>query len=133
MNYFLDNCLPPKWSVVLNALAEGEGYKIVHLREKFKENAKDVDWLKVLGDEGDWVVVSADLRIRRAPQEREAWREAKLTTFLLHERWSDHTLWEKSWRIVQWWPRIVEQAKGVEPGATFVVPPKFRGGKFIQA
>ena len=120
MKFFLDNNLPPQFSKALQALdVESE---IVHLRDKFDPSTADEIWLPALGEEGDWVVVSGDRRIARSAKLREAWKASKLTTFFLAGGWTNHPLWEQAWRIVRWWPLIIEQAKRVAPGAVFLVP-----------
>lgn len=53
--------------------------------------------------------------------------------FFLDKSWSDHKFWEKAHNLVKWWPRIIEQAGGIEDGAAFQVKCNFSGkGKFVQ-
>jgi hypothetical protein len=33
-------------------------------------------------------------------------------------------LWEQGWRLVKWWPDIVEQSQRIKPPAGFFVPLK---------
>jgi hypothetical protein len=65
--------------------------------------------------------------------EKEALRRLGLAAFILKSGWSQLAHWDKAWRLVRWWPRIVEQANLVHGGAVFLVPVNFRGvGKFEQ-
>ena len=133
MKFFIDNCLPPRWAPALSALADRDEYCVTHLKDKFQRDVKDSEWLLQLGREGDWIIISGDKRITKLPHEREAWRQSHLTAFFLHPSWSDHSMWEKTWRFVRWWPRILEQAQLVKPGAGFIVPVNFgNAGKFEQ-
>ncbi len=133
MKFFLDNCLPPSWAPALCALVEGD-YQITHLREKFEADTPDVEWLRKLGEEGDWVVISGDLRITRNKHEVETWNQARLTAFFFEKAWNSQKLWEKTWRFIRWWPRIIEQSEGVTPGAGFFIPLNYGAvGKFTQA
>lgn len=133
MKFFLDNNLPPKWAPALEALT-GNGVIVQHVRDLFPDNhaVKDVQWIERLHRERGWTVLSGDLRITKNPHERAAFLSTDLTMFFLDKSWGSHTLWDKSWRIVRWWPRILEQAKLVKPPAAFVVPLNFGSGQFEQ-
>jgi hypothetical protein len=86
-----------------------------------------------LGQEGDWIVISGDIRIWKNPHEKEAWRASGLTVFFLTSSWSKQRLWEKAWRLIRWWPRIIELATIVEAGAAYEVPLKYGAkGKLRQ-
>jgi hypothetical protein len=96
----------------------------------FQHDVADVDWIKKLGEDGDWIIISGDVRITRNVHEREAWKTSGLTAFFLPKQWSTHGMWEKTWRIVRWWPLVVEQANRVKSGAGFIIPLHFGNGKF---
>lgn len=116
----------------MGALTEPDGHEVVHLRDRFSPNTKDIDWISDLGQEGEWVVISADLRITKNKHEREAWRQAAITIFFFAKGWQNQDFWEQSWRLVRWWPRIAEQAELVQPGAAFQIPLSYKSGKFKQ-
>lgn len=122
MKFFFDNNLPPALTRGICALSEPEGHEVVHLRQKFPPNIADTNWIDRLGREGHWVIISGDLRIFKNRHEREAWRSAGLTTFFLAKGWINHRFWDQAWRLVRWWPMIVEVAELFEPGAAFEVP-----------
>ncbi|MGB7161137.1 MAG: hypothetical protein WBD40_23960 [Tepidisphaeraceae bacterium] len=133
MKFFVDNCLPPRWGPALDALSKEDGHEVLHLRQKFAANTTDIDWIGELAGEGNWVILSGDMRITKLPHEREAWRQAQLTAFFLHKSWSAFRMWDKTWRIVRWWPRIIEQSGLVRAGAGFVIPVNFgTAGAFEQ-
>lgn len=58
-------------------------HQVVHLKDRFAANTLDETWMSALARETDWVIVSADLRIRKNPHEVEAWKAAGHTTFFL--------------------------------------------------
>lgn len=127
MRFFLDNNLSPTYCALLRALDPDK--KIHHLRERWPPSTHDDVWLPALAAEGDWVVLSGDVRISKSAKLREAWKAAapKLTTFFLAPGWTNLGFWEQAWRIVRWWPLITEQSDRMEPGAVFLVP---AGGAF---
>lgn len=127
MRFFLDNCLAPAFARALDALAEAAAYpSVVHSRSKFPPATTDVEWIRALGRERDWVIVSGDPRITRHRHEREAWVESGLTAFFLTKGWMNLKLWDQAWHLVRWWPMLVEQARRIRPGAGFFVPLKGR-------
>lgn len=130
MRFFLDNCLSPKFARALDALEGGEGHRVHHLVDKFpdRRDIPDREWIRALAEERDWVIVSGDPRITRNAAEREAWLESGLTAFFLGKGWMTVRLWDQAWKLVQWWPRITDQAAKVQPPAGFVIP--VRGSKF---
>ena len=130
MKFFLDNNLPPALARSLHALSERSGHQVVHLSEKFNRDIADADWIRALAEEGDWIIVSGDIRIPKNPAERQAWLESGLTSFFLGRGWTGLSFWDQAWKLVQWWPRIIDQAAKVEPPAAFLVPVK--GSKFEQ-
>lgn len=131
MKFFLDNCLPPRWAPALNALADPGEFEVVHLRKKFSEDVTDVDWITRLAKEDGWTIISGDVRITKLRHEREAWLSSGLTASFLAKGW-DFELWEKTSRIIRWWPRIMEQTAMIQSGAGFYIPVNYRNGKFEQ-
>ena len=102
-----------------------------HLRNKFKPDVSDIDWIDALAAEGDWIILSGDIRITRNQHEREAWLRSGLIAFFMGKAWRKLHFWEQTWRIVRWWPNIVQQAKLVSPPAGFEIPVNFGSGKFL--
>lgn len=122
MKFLLDNCLSPRFAEALDALCRPK-HAVEHLRSKFSQETPDEAWIEALAVEGHWVIVSGDPRIVKSPQSREVWRRSGLTAFFLKKGWMHHGLWEQCWRLVRWWPAIMQQSELVKPGAGFLVPP----------
>ena len=126
MKFFFDNNLPPRLAKAIDALLEPPN-EAVHLTGLFEPGIPDVDWIRRLADERDWIIISGDVRITRNPHERRAWQQAKLTAFFLKKGWINQNLWVQAAKLILWWPDIMEQAKRVEPGAGFLVPVNHTG------
>ncbi len=122
MNFFFDNNLPPDLARALNFLSKKQGHKVVPLRDKFKTNITDVEWINALKSEGNWVVISGDLRIMRNLHERAAWQESRLTVFFLAKGWTNVSYWVKAWKLVKWWPEVTSQAQRIKSGTSFIIP-----------
>ena len=101
------------------------------LRDRFAPNAKDHDWIKELGEEGRWVVLSQDA-FRKNDIERKALRDSGLITFVLHRQWTERQHRDKARNLVKWWPAIPDQSRRIKGGAAFRVPWRYSGGKFEQ-
>lgn len=130
MRYFFDNNLAPRVAKAINTLMDPPD-EALHLRERFRADMPDIEWITKLAEEGDWVIISGDLRITRNPHERKAWREAGLTAFFLKKGWAQLGFWKQAARLVLWWPDVMEQARRVAPGAGFVIPVQ-HAGRFEQ-
>jgi hypothetical protein len=130
VRFFLDNNLPPVWAEALTALVRNDGHEVLHLRQKSLANVTDVEWLTRLASEGGWVIISGDVRITRNQHERQVWLRSGLVGFFMGKAWASHPFWEKSWRIVRWWPRVVQQAQLVKAPVGFEIPVNFGSGRF---
>jgi hypothetical protein len=126
---FLDNNLSPYLARALNALLEPEGDQVVHLSERFPRQTEDRIWINALGEEGGWVVISADRRIYRNRLEREAWRRSRLVVFFLAPQWARARHTGIAWRLIRWWPRIREQTAIVAAPAAFELPFGYGSGR----
>ena len=131
MKFFFDNNLPPPLAHAIRELSKPDDHTVFHIKDRYSANTLDVDWIDSLSKEGGWVVITHDNFNKGL--EREALRQAGLLVFFLDKSWSDHKFWEKAYQLVRWWPRIVEQAGGIQGGAAFKVTWNFNGkGKFEQ-
>lgn len=126
MRFFFDNCMSRHHVLGMRGFAERDRHVIAHLRDMFVDNTPDIEWLQALASEGDWVVVSGDLRIARNPIERATWRESHLTAFFFVPPWGTDNYWKQSTSLVSWWPRIVRQALLTPTGHGFSLP---KGGR----
>ena len=128
MRFFLDNNLSPHFAKALNSLSAPQDCSVCHFAELFPErNIPDDQWLSELSAQGDWVVVSGDMRIFKSPHLKQIWIESKLTTFFLAKGWMHQKFWDQAWWLVRWWPEIMQQAQIVEPGTGYEVPAKPHG------
>jgi PIN like domain len=130
VRFFFDNNMPPPLVRAIGELekASEDPNMVVHLRDRFAPDTPDVTWIKALGAERDWVIVSADLRITRNPAERKAWKESGLTAFFLKPGWAEQRTWVYAAKLITWWPDITAQARMISRGTGFLVP--IRGTKF---
>lgn len=126
MKFFFDNCISPKLARAIHELAKPE-HEVVALRDKFSADVTDTVWIPELAGEGDWVIVSGDLRIRTRPQERELWKAARLSTFFMAKNYVRLDAWEQVRWMVDKWPLIVDSAQRFAAGSAFEVPQ--RGAK----
>lgn len=131
MKFFFDNHLPPSLARALHLLSFDEGHSVEHLRDKFLPSITDVDWIKALGIEGGWIIVTADRKILTSPHEFAAWKEANLTTFFLDRGWGSMQRWDIIWKIAQRWPKIMEMSNRYSTGMMFRV--QVRSLKIIKS
>ena len=132
MKFFFDANLSVYLAHAIGILCKAERGEILveHIFDRFRPNTQDIEWIDTLGDEGGWTIISQD-RFARNDFEKEALRKHGFTVFILKRAWADQPGWEKSARLIRWWPRIMEQTGLVTGGAVFGVPFHFSGkGKF---
>lgn len=117
MKVFFDNNLSPRIARALNELFRE--HEIKHLKEKFKEDVTDVEWIGSLSKERGWIVISGDNRITRNPAERQAFKTAKLTGFFLSPSMNKSKPVVQTYRILQQWDKVESLTKSLEAGAIF--------------
>jgi hypothetical protein len=122
LKVLIDNNLSPHIATAMHVLVAPHGHQVVALREKFPANTPDEVWIKALGDEGGWVVLSGDIRITRRTAERNAWRQSGLIGFFLSSGLGKLDPLLQTARLLMWWDRLVAQAQLVEGGAIFQLP-----------
>lgn len=122
MKVFVDNDIAPSVARAVHQAVLTSGDTAVALRDKFAQDAKDIEWIKKLENEGGWVVVSADKRITRNKIERDAFRSTNLIGFFLAPGWSKITIIEQTARLLLWWPRLKVQTNLVRGGSAFELP-----------
>ena len=120
MRFFFDNCISLRIAEAIERLTNPE-CEVTHLQQKFPSEVTDPEWLGTLGDEGGWIIVSGDERIVKNPQNQRAWRQSGLTAFFLKSGWTNFKLWDQAWRLVKYWPSIVEAAARAQPGIGYWV------------
>ncbi|MDR3524055.1 MAG: hypothetical protein P4L66_08110 [Acetobacteraceae bacterium] len=67
--------------------------------------------LRQLGERGPHVLISRDSRILHSLVQRGAWKEARVTLFLLEGKWGRLPLGEMARRLLYLWPYIIQQAE----------------------
>lgn len=129
VKFLFDNCISPN---IVNALRELEGrrHELVALREKFKADTPDPDWIRALGAEGDWIIISGDPRISRGKAEKAAWLESGLTAFFCGDAWQNRRLMVQAAELLGWWDDIVDFSKSAARGVGFLM--EFRTKKPVQ-
>ncbi|MEW5882117.1 MAG: hypothetical protein AB1761_16945 [Pseudomonadota bacterium] len=123
MKFFFDNNLSLHLAHAIRELSKSlpEVESVVHLRDRFKPNERDLVWAPELVKDGPWSIISMDHFTRNHNAEREALRRAGHTVFVLDRQWSKHLFWAQGQQLIGWWPKIVEQSTLVSGGA-FSVP-----------
>lgn len=123
MRFFLDNCLAVRHARALHAIVEPDGHAVIHLRDKFEADTPDVQWLQTLGREGDWIVISGDVRIVRNAHERAAWHQSGLTVFFLKPGWTNIAPLEQHAKLAHCLQDIMKCAEHAKKGSGFTVTP----------
>lgn len=130
MKAAIDENLPPVLAKVLNALAELDGHEVVHVTDLVKAGTKDVQVFNAIGKAGISVHITQDHHHRKQV-EREVIAGSGLIVFVLASGWADQPIYEKTSRLVRWWPLMLAHAERMRPPAVFRVPWQIRGrGQF---
>jgi hypothetical protein len=120
MKFFLDNCLAIRHARALNEMVRPE-HNFTHLQDKFGADTKDEDWIRALGREGDWIVISGDYRIGKSAHERRAWHESGLTAFFLSKGWTNIPPLQQHSKLALILDDLIEAAQRAKPGTGFSV------------
>jgi hypothetical protein len=118
-----DHNLSPRLARALHAFFSGE-HEIISLRDRFDSSIKDVDLIKALSSEGNWVFVSGDRRITRNKAEREAFRNSRLIGLFMSSGLYKAREIKKLERLLALWETIEKAVSIVQPGAMFELPMK---------
>jgi PIN domain-containing protein len=103
-----------------------DDHQIVALRQKFPENASDLEWINALDIEGGSAVLTKDLRIRTRPHERAALDRSRVIYFFLAGSWRKCSVEETAARLIRLIPRMATQTELADRGR-FELP--FKGSK----
>jgi predicted nuclease of predicted toxin-antitoxin system len=120
MRFFLDNCLAIRHARALHEMVKPD-HSFTHLQDKFRPDTKDEDWIRALGREGGWVVISGDYRIGKSAHERRAWHESGLTVFFLSKGWTNIPPLQQHSKLALILDDILEHAQRAKPGSGFTV------------
>lgn len=112
MKFCFDNNLPPQLAHAMESLSKGEAgeVKVIHLKDRFPHDAKDIDWIPELGNEGGWTVISQD-DFKKSKAERELMRSGGVSVYVLDPQWASKPFWVKAERLVHWWPLILQHTQ----------------------
>ncbi len=75
-----DHNSPPRLARALNTLIESDGHSAIALKDKFSPDIQDVEFFPVLGNEGNWIVITKDKSQTSKRGKKQAEREAILRT-----------------------------------------------------
>jgi hypothetical protein len=117
----LDENLPPALAHALNCLVADDGHSVIHVTAVVPRGTPDVELLLETSSLGVHVHITQDHHHRR-PDERDTISALSMAVFVLAKGWQDQLYFEKAARLIQWWPRIMEQAEQTNPPAIFLVP-----------
>ena len=116
---FFDHNMSPRLARALGELEGKRGVHVEHLRERFPTSISDIEWIKILSDEGGWFVVTEDNQIKQQKYERKAWLESGLPFVFLAGTWGNLKLWEEAWRFIKYWPKVKESINFHKPNTSF--------------
>lgn len=123
MRFFFDNCISVNLAAAMRLLNE-PFHDIEHLTKRFSPDALDVDWIPVVAEEPETILVSADPAITTSKKEKEIWRHSGLTSFFFGADFARLHIWVQVSEVVNWWPAIVMTAKEAPRGSGFLLPLK---------
>lgn len=123
MKVVVDENLPPALARALNALFAGE-HEIIHIRDRYGPGVKDLQWIPELGQDGRWIVLSADRRIRKTRAEFQAFRTSRLVGFFLCASLNKAPLVKKAERILALWDNIATFGARSAAGSMYELPMK---------
>ena len=114
MKLLLDHNLSPRIARALAILFEDD--QIVALRDGFREDAPDREWLGSLDQEGGWAVLTKDLRLRTRPEERVVLDRVKIVFFFLAGAWKKFSVTETAARLIRLVPKMAAQTELADRG-----------------
>lgn len=127
MKLLVDHNLPPRLAVALETIFTPD-HKIIALGLKFgRHDLKDEEWIPLLGREGGWAVLSADMNIARKRPSRELFVGAGLVGFFFSPAMQKWPLARQAARVLLLWPQMISHLNTTANGV-FEVPAS--GNKF---
>jgi len=118
---FFDNNLSPSLARAMHELFQPD-HEARALREKFRPDVSDVEWITALSREGQWVVLSGDRRITRNKAEQAAFRASRLIGVFMAPAVFKSSVAKQAERILALWPSMESIAATVAGGAMFELP-----------
>ncbi len=96
-----------------------DDHEVIALRDKFKTNVSDLEWIETLSKEDRWVVISGDRRITKNKTEYAAFRNSRLIGFFLSPGLCKAKVTKQAERILAQWDGIESLYTTVKSGAVF--------------
>lgn len=120
MRFFLDTNLPIRHARALGEMVKPD-HSFTHLLEKFPADTKDEEWIRKLGEEGDWIIISGDYRIGKSAHERAAWHQSRLTVFFLSKGWTNLPPLQQHAKLALVLDEIITHASSAKSGSGFSI------------
>jgi hypothetical protein len=122
MKYFLDQSLALGIAHALGDVTRpGHEHIFTHFRDKFSPDTRDENWIRTLGEEGGWIVLSGDYRTGKSEHRGRAWQESGLTVFILSQGWQQLAPRHQLEKLAGFLPNIIQRAQTAKTGACFTV------------
>lgn len=116
MKLLVDNMFPPRLGRGLGALFAGL-HEILHIKDKFGTGSlTDEEWIKRLGDEGGWSVLSGDRRIASNRVSRDIFPSNNLVGFFPKPAVMKLPFSRQVSRLLYVWPTIEDFAASTGRG-----------------
>ena len=123
MIFIFDENLSFRLTRGLREIYDTDVYSIKHLADDLGfGGVPDTEWLPKLPKKEQFALLTKDYHVERRPHERKAWADAGLITFFFKEGWFHEIGNEQAWRMVRWWPKIVETTFRAKIGDIYQIP-----------
>lgn len=135
MNFFFDNCVSPVLAATIHGYVSGSRDQAVHIKDgeqaglAVTRSSSDVEWITALGEaHDDWIVVTADQRIKKNRAEREAFRRSGLKGLVLAPAYQNMSINQQASALLWRWPELVDVIGRFYP-PTLIGVPQTKSGK----
>lgn len=122
MTFFTDENLIPKVGRVIRTYEDQN--QIILFTEKFSKGTPDVKWIQAVGL---WqpkpTIVGGDGRILRNKAECRVLRETGCNYVYLSPGWTNTPIHDYAWKLLKYWPRIVDLVQGCDRQSVIEVKP----------
>lgn len=132
MKVLFDENLPGLLAESVQVLARDEPYEVHHVIPWLGKGTSDVNWMKAVGSEGGWIVISNDHHIATRPHEIAAWRQHGVIGFVLPKAFNQMRFWDKAAFLIRWWEAIMDAAGAAKPGDMHFVPAKWTPAPLVK-
>ena len=113
MTFIFDNDISPRLALALQHLVEN--HQIIALRDQFKPDTPDIDWIPEIGRR-KWILVSYDYNQRRRTNERQALQDHHVRAIYIRHGRNPRSHFDDAARIIKNWPKIERSAQNAPEG-----------------